>query len=67
MKFKELQEKSKLELKKLVASNREKLRDLNFKVANKQVKNLSIRKEVRKEIARILTILNQEESKDEKS
>lgn len=57
MEFKELQEKNVNDLQKLLAQHREKLRDLNFKIANKELKNNQERKAIRKTIAHILTVL----------
>ncbi|GAH03859.1 unnamed protein product [marine sediment metagenome] len=59
MKFKELQGKSDAELHKLLAQNREKLRDLNFRIAHKEVKNHQEYKVVRRQIARIKTMIKQ--------
>jgi len=58
MKFKEIKNKTEAELQKMLKSNREKLRDLRFKVANKQLKNIKELAEIKKDIARILTVLN---------
>jgi len=64
MKFKELKDKTEVELKKLVAANREKLRDLRFKVANKQLKNIRDIRKLKKEVAQALTILNNKNKKN---
>jgi len=55
---KELKTKERPELEKLLASNREKLRELRFKDSNKQLKNIRELRSVRKLAARILTLLN---------
>ncbi|MDD5290657.1 MAG: 50S ribosomal protein L29 [Patescibacteria group bacterium] len=58
MEFKELKNKEEKDLQKILAQSRDKLRDLRFKDANKQLKNV---REIRKEkeiIARVLTLLN---------
>ncbi len=60
MDIKELKTKSKEELKKLLSDNRDKLRDLKFKVANRQLKDIRGVRKIKREIARILTILNKE-------
>lgn len=58
MNIKELQTKSQSELQKMLQESREKLRDLRFKEANKQLKDIrSIRRE-RLLVARLLTLLN---------
>ncbi|MDP2830529.1 MAG: 50S ribosomal protein L29 [bacterium] len=58
MEFKELKKKSESELHRILAESRDKLRDLRFKDANKQLKNVREIRKVREMIARILTLLN---------
>jgi ribosomal protein L29 len=58
--LKELKLKSKAELQKLLAINREKLRDLKFKVSQNQLKNVKEIIFLKKKIARILGLLNQQ-------
>lgn len=58
MEYKELKTKSENELQKLLAESRDKLRDLRFKDANKQLKNVREIRKVREMIARIMTLLN---------
>ena len=67
MEFKELKKKKEGELQKLLAESRDKLRDLRFKVASKQLKNVREIKTVKIMIANILTLLNlpKEEEKKE--
>jgi len=67
MKFKELKIKSITELQKILAESREQLRDLRFKVASKQLKNVREIREIRKRIVRILFILNQPKTEEPKS
>lgn len=58
MEFKELQGKKEAELQVMLAAAREKLRELRFKDANNQLKDV---REIRREkllVARILTMLN---------
>jgi ribosomal protein L29 len=50
--------KSEKELTLLLASSREKLRDLKFKAANKQLKDVREIRDVKKLIAQVLTLLN---------
>lgn len=57
--LKELKLKSVSELQRLLALNREKLRDLNFKVSQNQLKNIREIRDLKKKIAKILTLLNQ--------
>ncbi|MFH1822456.1 MAG: 50S ribosomal protein L29 [Patescibacteria group bacterium] len=58
MEFKELKKKTKSELHNILAESRDKLRDLRFKDANKQLKNVREIREVRETIAQALTLLN---------
>lgn len=60
MEFAELKLKPVAELQKMLKAEREKMRDLRFKVANKQLKNLQEVVLVKREIARILTLINRE-------
>ncbi len=57
--FKELKLKSKSELTRLLSANRERLRDLRFKVSQNQLKNIREIRQVRRKITKILTLLNQ--------
>ncbi|HYE22075.1 MAG TPA: 50S ribosomal protein L29 [Verrucomicrobiae bacterium] len=63
MNIKELKALSRKELMRQLALLREQIRDLRFKVHSQEVKNNHKLNEVRKDIARILTILNQPEAK----
>ncbi len=56
--FKELKAKTTPELKRQLAEERERLRDLRFKVANQQHKDVRDIRQIRLTIARIQTILN---------
>jgi len=57
--LKEIKMKSVSELQRMLASNREKLRDLRFKVAQNQYKNIREIRVIKKKIAKTMTILNQ--------
>ncbi len=57
MKITELRQKSKSELQKLLQDSREKLRQLRFDLASGKVKNVREIRELKKDIARILTLL----------
>ena len=59
MKAKELKIKSEAELKKMIFSDREKLRALRFDLAAGKVKNVKEMRNRRKDIAKTLTFLNQ--------
>lgn len=61
MEFKELKLKTEKELKQILNEFRDKLRDLRFKDANKQLKNVREIREIKKTIARILTWLKVKE------
>lgn len=58
MKIKEIREKNIEELKKLLAEKREEVRKLRFDIASKQAKNNRKLRNDKKEIAKILTVLN---------
>ncbi len=68
MDFKELKKKSESELHKVLADSRAKLRELRFKDANKQLKNVRGIRTIKVVIAQVLTLLNtdKEERKDSK-
>lgn len=61
MKIKELRKKDNNELNKILAETRENWRELRFKVANGQLKNVRAIKVARSVIAQILTILKERE------
>jgi len=58
MKIKELREKNEKELKAMLVESRGKLRQLKFELAARQMKNAKDIGKTKKEIARILTLLN---------
>ncbi|MFH1427980.1 MAG: 50S ribosomal protein L29 [Patescibacteria group bacterium] len=62
MEFKELKKKTKNELHNILAESRDKLRDLRFKDANKQLKNVREIRKIRETIAQVLTLLNKKDS-----
>ena len=55
MKMKEIREKSDPELKRLLQSQKEKLRSLRFKVSQKQLKDVRQLREVKRDVARLNT------------
>lgn len=59
---KELKVKPIKELELLLAEKREELRALRFKVAQRQLKNVSQVKYVKQDIARVLTLLKEKTS-----
>ena len=64
MEMSELRQKSKDDLQKSLAEEREKLRQLRFDLAAGKVKNIRQIREVKKIIARILTLLNTQKKND---
>ena len=58
MKMKELKDKTQESLEKLLQEKREKLRQLRFELSQDKLKNVSEIKNIKKNIARILTIIN---------
>ncbi len=62
MKFSELKNKEEKELKNILQDNRKKLRDLRFGLAKQKVKNPKEIEKIKKNIARILTLLCQKEN-----
>ena len=57
MKFKELKQKSEAELQKMLTEAREKVRDMRFKVSQRQLKKVRDIRKTKQMIAQILTIL----------
>jgi len=58
MKFDEIKTKTKKELMDLLCEVREEMRELRFKVGEKQAKNVRTLREQKKTIARVMTLLN---------
>ncbi len=59
MKIAELRQRTKEELQKLLQENRERLRQLRFDLVSGKVKNVKEIREIKKDIARILTTIKQ--------
>ena len=59
MKIGELRQKSKEELQRFLQEKREKLRILRFDLASGKVKNVREIREIKKDIARIITLLKE--------
>ena len=57
--MKELRQKSDTALQAMLAESREKLREMRFKVAQRQLKKVSDVKKEKRLIARVLTVLNE--------
>jgi len=60
MKAEELRKKSKLQLQKLLKEKRERLRQLRFDLVSKKLKNYREIRQIKKDIARILTVLRED-------
>jgi ribosomal protein L29 len=58
MKMKELQNMTEAELLKQLSSLREQARDLSFKIHSREVKNNHMLKNIKQDIARILTLIH---------
>ncbi|KKS91230.1 MAG: 50S ribosomal protein L29 [Parcubacteria group bacterium GW2011_GWF2_43_11] len=58
MKISEIRQKPKKELETMLLAQREHLRNLRFDLAAGKVKNVRAIRELKKEIARILTVLH---------
>ncbi|MAF24864.1 50S ribosomal protein L29 [bacterium] len=63
--FKELKTLQEASLQKRLSEHRQTLRDLRFKLASGQVKDVRDVREAKKSIARILTLLNQNSKNNE--
>ena len=61
MKIKEFRQKSKTDLQKLLQENREKARQFRFNLAAGKVKNVREIRQIKNDIAKILTLLNEEQ------
>lgn len=59
MKMSEIRKKTEEELQKILAELQENVRDTRFKIASKEIKNHQLLHLLRKDIARILTVLNE--------
>lgn len=59
MEFKELLQKPEEELKKMLQDSRERLRQLKFDLSSGKVKNIREIRQIKKDIARILTLFSQ--------
>lgn len=63
MDYKEITTKTDEDLLKLLESSKEKERELRFKDSNRQLKNVREIRQQKKNIARILTVLNKNKKK----
>jgi len=67
MKVIELRQKTEGELQKFLSDDRERLRVLSFDLASGKVKNVREIRKIKKDIARILTILRQSSERKAKN
>ena len=65
MDFSELKNKSAKDLQELLAEKRGKLRDLSFQASGTQLKNVRDIRQIKKAIARILTVLSSNKAKEQ--
>lgn len=61
MKIKDLAQKTQEELKKSLRENREKLRQMRFDLTLRKIKNVKQAQAIKKDVARMLTVLNNKE------
>lgn len=66
MKIRELRQKSEKELQETLISSRDKLRELRFNLAGGKVKNIKEVHQIKKDIARTLSLLNEKRKKQSK-
>jgi len=62
MKIKELGQKNDNELKRLLAENQKKIGELKFDLNSKKIKNVKEMSGLKRDVARILTILNKKDN-----
>ena len=62
MDIKEMREKTDLELQRLLVERRNRLRDLRFRVAARQLADVRDIPEVRRDIARLMTLLTEHQA-----
>lgn len=65
MEIKEIRQKAKAELEKLLKMTREQVRDLRFKISAKQHKDVRDLREAKRTVARILTVLKEKRIVDQ--
>ena len=66
MKIFELRQKTGNELRRLLQGNRERLRSLRFDLASGKIKNVREIRKTKKDIAKTLTLLNEQRTKSNK-
>lgn len=63
MKIKDLRDKNMEELGKVLREKRENIRKMRFDIATKQVKNVRQLRQDKKDVAKILTLINENHGK----
>ena len=63
MRVQDVRKKSEEDLNKLLAELRENVRSLRFKIASREIKNHQLLRVVKKDIAKILTVITQRSKK----
>lgn len=63
MKTSELRQKNTAELEKILAEKKEKLGNLNFDLAGGKVKNIKEIRETKKDVAKIMTLMEEDRAK----
>ncbi len=66
MKIEEIRKKDKKELEKLSQDLKKKLSDIRFKFSSNKLKNVKEISDTKREIARILTIVNEQKTENNK-
>lgn len=66
MKIKEIEKKSEKEIKQLLQEKRERLRQINFSITTGKVKNVREIRLIKKDIARLLTVIDSKKEKKDK-
>ena len=61
MKVEEIRKKTDKELQKLLAEQRDEMREVRFKVASRQFKNYKQINKIKKDISRILTVMKEKQ------
>lgn len=64
MKISELRQKTESELRKLLQESRERLRSLRFDLASGKIKNVREIRKIKKDIAKISTLLNEQKTEN---
>lgn len=66
MKIEEIRKKTSKQLQEALQEGKEKIRDLRFKQVSRQLKDVRVLRKTKREVARMLTVLNQDDKKTNK-